>query len=68
MIAALIFLLVVAMMIATAARLIWLDARRRAVRPEATELGIDEQAEVPPFRRLGSVAADVVRQAERRRA
>ena len=68
MTAALIFLLVVALMIAAAASLIWLDARRRAVRPEATELGLDEQAEVPPFRTLGSAAADVVRQAERRRA
>lgn len=68
MTAALIFLLAVALMIAAAARLIWLDARRRAVRPEASEVGIDEEAEVPPFRSLGSVAADVVRQAERRRA
>ena len=44
MIPALAFLTFVGLAIGITARLIWLDTRRRARRPEVTELGFDEDA------------------------
>ncbi len=66
MIAALIFILIIMMMIAAVARLIWIDARRVSRRREAIEHDVDEQ--IGTFRRVGGHAADVVAKIDRRRA
>lgn len=68
MVPALLFILAIMLALGITARVIWLDARRTAPKPEPTELGLDAEAEPFPFRSVGSHADEIVRKLDRRRA